>query len=63
MAEKALRIQRVPADKVQQVIKEYEIDSPASVTKIDNNDGTFDLMIFFGETPFKSGSRSSGAGP
>jgi hypothetical protein len=48
MAEqKTYTLRRVPATQVDQLLKEYAIDNPARVTKIDNHDGTFDLEIVF----------------
>jgi hypothetical protein len=50
MAEKILKIQKVPENEVGRLMKEYAIDSPAKITKIANRDGTFDLEIVFSDT-------------
>ena len=49
MAEKTLKLQKVPENEVNRVMKEYAIDSPAKITKIANRDGTFDLEIVFSD--------------
>jgi hypothetical protein len=49
MAEKKFIVSRVPATEVDQVIKEYEIDSPVKITKIANGDGTFNLEVVFSD--------------
>lgn len=49
MAEKISKLQRVPAADVDKLIKQFELDSPAKITKTANDDGTFDLEIRFSD--------------
>jgi hypothetical protein len=55
MAEKTLKIQSVKADQVERLMKEYAIDKPAKISKVANQDGTFDLEIVFGDPGSRAG--------
>jgi hypothetical protein len=48
---------RVPADKVAEVVAAYNLDEPKKVEKIDNHNGTFDVVATF--TPCANGSDSN----
>jgi hypothetical protein len=50
MAEETIKMERVPAMQVNQLVAEYELDKPVKVTKVQNPDGTFDVIIVFNET-------------
>lgn len=41
----------VPADKVGQVIADYDLDGPKSVTKTKNTNGTFKVTAVFPDCP------------
>jgi hypothetical protein len=49
MAEKIAKLQSVSAAEVDKLIKQFELDSPAKITKTANGDGTFDLEIIFSD--------------
>lgn len=50
MAEKKIiKAQNVPAVEADQLIRQFELDSPAKITKKANSDGTFDLEIIFSD--------------
>lgn len=42
---------RVPAKDVDAVVAEYQLDNPTKVEKIDNHDGTFDVVATFPPCP------------
>jgi len=37
----------VPTDKVDEVVAGFQLDSPTKIEKIDNKDGTFDVVATF----------------
>lgn len=52
--------ERVPAAKVPEVIAAFQLDSPNTIDKIDNHDGTFDVVATF--PPCSDGSVSNQGG-
>lgn len=49
MAEKIVKLQRLTPAEVDDLIKQFELDSPAKITKKANGDGTFDLEAIFSD--------------
>ena len=47
----------VPADKVAEVVAAYQLDNPTKIDKIDNHNGTFDVVATF--PPCADGSGSN----
>jgi hypothetical protein len=47
----------VPAAKVDEVVAEFELDSPTKIDKVDNHNGTFDVVATF--PPCADGSASN----
>jgi hypothetical protein len=41
------RLNAVPADKVDQTVAEFQLDNPTNIQKIDNHNGTFDVVATF----------------
>ena len=41
------RRKAVPANKVAEVVAAYELDNPTKIDKIDNHNGTFDVVATF----------------
>jgi len=44
----------VPANKVDEVVAGFQLDSPTKIDKVDNHDGTFDVVATFPPCPVGS---------
>ena len=48
---------RVPANKVDDVVAGFQLDNPTKIDKVDNGDGTFDVIATF--PPCSDGSSTN----
>jgi hypothetical protein len=51
------RLTAVPADQVDEVVAEFQADNPITIDRIDNHNGTFDVVATF--APCADGSDSN----
>ncbi len=47
----------VPADKVDAVVAGFQLDSPIKIDKVDNHNGTFDIVATFPACPDSSSTN------
>jgi hypothetical protein len=55
------KLTAVPANKVDEVVAEFQLDNPTKIDKIDNHNGTVDVVATF--PPCADGSNSNQPNP
>ena len=51
------KLTAVPAGQVDQTVAEFQLDNPTNIQRIDNHDGTFDVVATFPPCPDGSSSN------